>query len=77
MARLLDNVRRLHALALIERERGWFFEHGRMTGPRSKAITRSVNRLCGELREHAALLVDAFGIPDRALGAPIGLSKSA
>ena len=68
---LLDSVRRLHALALIERERGWFFEHGRMTGPRSKSITRSVNRLCAELREHAELLVDAFAIPDSALAAPI------
>ena len=71
--RLLDSVRRLHALALIEAERGWFFEHGRMTGPRAKAVTRAVNRLCGELRPHARLLVDAFGIPDQALAAPIAL----
>jgi acyl-CoA oxidase len=44
-----------------------------MTGPRSKAITRSVNRLCAELREDAATLVDAFAIPDGVLAAPIGL----
>jgi acyl-CoA oxidase len=68
---LLDKLRRLHALALIERERGWFFEHGRMTGPRSKGVTRSVNRLCAELREHAELLVDAFAIPAVQLAAPI------
>ncbi len=34
-------------------ERGWYFEHSRMSAPQSKAITRAVNRLCGELREHA------------------------
>jgi acyl-CoA oxidase len=71
MRTLLDSVRRLHALALIERERGWFFEHGRMTGPRAKAVTRSVNRLCAELREHVEVLVGAFAIPDVALAAPI------
>jgi acyl-CoA oxidase len=73
MAKLLDSLRRLHALALIEADRGWYFEHGRMTAPRAKAITRAINRLCGELREHAELLVDAFGIPDTALAAPIAL----
>jgi hypothetical protein len=36
-------------------------------------LTRTVNRLCGELRPDAAELVDAFGIPDELLGAPIGL----
>ena len=70
---LLDRLCRLHALATIERERGWYFEHGRMTGPRSKAVTRAVNRLCAELRDDAELLVDAFGIPDAALAAPIAL----
>jgi acyl-CoA oxidase len=70
---MLDKLFRLYALHNIEADRGWFFEHGRMTGPRAKAITRSVNRLCVELREHAATLVDAFAIPDEVLAAPIGL----
>jgi acyl-CoA oxidase len=67
---LLEKLFNLHALSLMEEERGWFFEHGRMTGPRAKAITRTINRLCSELRDHAELLVDAFGIPDTQL-API------
>ena len=70
---LLDKVFDLHALSLIERERGWFFEHGRMTAPRAKAITRSVNRLCAELREPAEAMVDAFAIPDEVLAAPIAI----
>jgi hypothetical protein len=42
-----------------------------MSAPQSKAITRTVNRLCGELREIALPLVDAFAIPDSLVG-PIG-----
>jgi acyl-CoA oxidase len=70
---LLDRVCDLHALALIERERAWFLEHGRLTARRSKAVTAAVNDLCRELRPHARLLVDAFGVPDAAIAAPIAL----
>ncbi len=63
----------LHALATIERQRGWFQEHGRISSTRAKAVTRSVNALCEALRPHAGGLVDAFGIPDAVLAAPIGL----
>jgi acyl-CoA oxidase len=34
-------------------------------------VTRGVNDLCGVLRPHARTLVDAFGIPEAALTAPI------
>src|SRR3954466_6665883 len=67
---LLEKLFNLYALSVMEAERGWFFEHGRMTGPRAKAVTRAINRLCAELREHTDVLVDAFGIPDTQL-API------
>jgi acyl-CoA oxidase len=63
----------LYALHEIERERGFFQEHGRLTGPRCKAITREVNALCNEVRGFAGELVDAFGISDELLRAPIGL----
>jgi acyl-CoA oxidase len=72
---LLDKLCSLYALHAIESDRGWFFEHGRMTGPRSKAITREVNKLLDELRPHARALVDAFGIPDAALAAPIAIES--
>jgi len=58
----------LYALSTIEAERGWYFEHSRMSARQSKAITRAVNRLCGELREQAITLVDAFAIPEELLG---------
>lgn len=45
----------------------------RLTGPRRKAVTREVNRLCDEVRGDGEALVDAFGSPDQVLRAPIGL----
>jgi acyl-CoA oxidase len=69
----LELVCNLYALWSIESERAFYQEHGRLTGPRCKAITREVNRLCNEVRFVAGDLVDAFGIPDEVLAAPIGL----
>jgi acyl-CoA oxidase len=67
----------LFALDELESDRAFFMEHGRLSGPRCKAITREVNRLCNEARHCADRLVDAFGIPDEVLGAPIGLADAA
>jgi acyl-CoA oxidase len=72
---VLDRLFDLHALSTVERERGWFFEHGRMTAPRSKAITKAVNRLCAEVRNDAEALTDAFAIPDKVLAAPIAIGQ--
>jgi acyl-CoA oxidase len=69
LSRLCD----LYALHQIEADRGYLQEHGRLTGPRCKAITRAVNDLCNDVRGDAEALVDAFGIPDKVLRAPIGL----
>jgi acyl-CoA oxidase len=63
----------LYALQTIEAEKGFFQEHGRLSSLRTKQVTREVNRLCNEVRLVAGPLVDAFGIPDAVLRAPIGL----
>jgi acyl-CoA oxidase len=65
---LLDKLCSLFALSRIEVERGWYQEHGRLSSPRSKAVIKTVNALCADLRPHAEMLVDAFGVPDAALG---------
>jgi acyl-CoA oxidase len=65
---VLDKLCSLYALSRIEAERGWYQEHGKLSSTRSKAVIKAVNTLCGELREHAALLVDAFGVPEASLG---------
>jgi acyl-CoA oxidase len=61
---LLNKVCDLHVMATLERDRGWFMEHGQLSAARSKAVITNVNRLCSELRPHAQQLVDAFGIPE-------------
>jgi acyl-CoA oxidase len=72
LAAVLDQLCNLYAVANIEADRGWFQDHGRMTSGRSKAFTRAVGQLCFDLRPKAEALVDAFGIPDVMLAAPIG-----
>lgn len=43
---------------------------------KSKAVRRTVEKLCAELRGVALPLVDAFAIPDHILRAPIALSSA-
>jgi acyl-CoA oxidase len=61
----------LFALSSIEADRAWWMEHGRLSSPRSKAISREVSSLCRKLRPIAEDLVDAFGIPQEMLHAEI------
>ena len=69
----LNLVCDLYSLWNVECDKGFFQEHGRLAAPRCKQITREVNRLCNEVRDQAGPLVDAFGIPDEVVRAPIGL----
>jgi acyl-CoA oxidase len=61
----------LFALAMIEEDRAWFLEHGRLSSERSKAVTAAVEQLCRQLRPHAEDLVDSFGIPAELIRAEI------
>ncbi|WP_374969203.1 acyl-CoA dehydrogenase [Terrabacter sp. BE26] len=61
---LLARVCDLHVLSTIERHKAWYLEHDRLSPARAKALTAVVNEVCAELRPHAQMLVDAFGIPD-------------
>lgn len=65
---LLEPLCSLYALQRIEAERGYYQEHGRLSGGRSKAVIKAVNALCAQLRPDARTLVDAFGVPENALG---------
>jgi acyl-CoA oxidase len=63
----------LFALSQIEFNKGWYLECGALTGLKSRAVSRQVDKLCLEIRQEAVQLVDSFGIPDACLAAPIAL----
>ena len=63
----------LFALSQIEINKGWYLEHGVLTGFKSRAVSRQVDKLCREVRDEAVQLVDSFGIPASCLAAPIAL----
>ncbi len=67
----LEKLYQLFALSTIEEHKGWYLENNYLEGVKTKAIRRTVDKLCREIREQASLLVDAFGIPDSCLAAPI------
>jgi acyl-CoA oxidase len=73
LQRPLQKLADLFALYHLEKHKGWFLENGFVGGRRAIAITIHVTRLCQEVRQDAVALVDAFGIPDQCLGAPIAL----
>ncbi|WP_116244465.1 acyl-CoA dehydrogenase [Nocardiopsis sp. FIRDI 009] len=71
--KLLNRVCDLYVLSVVEEERAWFLEHERLSTARAKAVSQAVNDLCRGLRPYAVTLVDAFGLRDEWLGAPIAL----
>ena len=77
LALLLGSLIDLFALSRIELDRGWFQEHGYLESAKAKAIRRQVVKLCREIRPQAVHLVDAFGIPEEVLAAPIARRERA
>ena len=71
----LQRLCQLFALSQIEKNRGWYLETGYMEGSKTKAIRKLVNQLCWDIRQEAVPLVDAFGIPDALLAAPIATGR--
>jgi acyl-CoA oxidase len=73
---LKNALQRLHdlfALSQIELNKGWYLENGALWPAKSRAITPMVDELCATIRHDAVHCVDAFGIPDACLTAPIAL----
>ncbi|MCH7887074.1 MAG: acyl-CoA dehydrogenase family protein [Candidatus Marinimicrobia bacterium] len=72
---VLKNLCDLFALSTIEKNKGWYLEHGYLEGVKSKAIRKEVDKLSGDLSREAVSLVNSFGIPDEILSAPIGIGE--
>ena len=71
IASILTKVCDLYALTTIEENRGWFMEHERFDGARSKAVTEAVDALCLDLRGKALELVEGLGVEEGWLNAAI------
>lgn len=70
---ILRKLRSLYALHTIEKHAAWYLEQDYLAATKSKAIRRQVDHLCSELRPEAIALVEAFGIPESLIAAPIAL----
>ncbi len=69
--RMLTRLCDVYALSKLDEHKGWYLEQGYMEGVKTKAIRKLLNQLCWEVRQDAVPLVDAFGIPESCLHAPI------
>lgn len=67
----LQLLERLYALSMIEQNKAWFLENGYIEGRKAIYISKMVDELCLKTREHCPDLVNAFGIPDGLIKAPI------
>ena len=68
---LIGEVIALFGLATLEAHRAWYLETGYFEPAKSEAVRRMVNDRCRRLAPRALELVDAFGIPDELLDAPL------
>eukprot|EP01026_Neomeris_dumetosa_P052302 TRINITY_DN4623_c0_g1_i3.p1 TRINITY_DN4623_c0_g1~~TRINITY_DN4623_c0_g1_i3.p1 ORF type:complete len:734 (+),score=93.16 TRINITY_DN4623_c0_g1_i3:79-2202(+) len=72
--RSLKTMADLFALSCIQNDM-MFRDEDFIAPMKAKAISKMIERLCGQVRGVALPLVDAFDIPDHILRAPIGLSS--
>lgn len=70
---VIERLGALFALSRVEVDLAWYMEVGLVTASRAKEIRATVTDLSAELAEVAHHLVNAFGIPDAILAAPIAL----
>ncbi|CEP02862.1 unnamed protein product (mitochondrion) [Plasmodiophora brassicae] len=68
---MLSALCSLYCLCAIQDAMGWFLTFKYFAAMKAKAVWNEINRLCVALRPHARALVDAFGIPDELIDAPI------
>lgn len=72
---ILKQLCDLYALHTIEGHKGWYLEQEYLSASKSKSIRKVVDKLCKLLRNNARALVDAYGIPEECLAAPIAMDE--
>lgn len=61
----------LYALRCIESDLPWFIAEGLLPPAAGRDVPLAVRRLVGEVGPSAQSLIEAFGIPDHLVAAPI------
>ena len=74
---LLDALGALYGIETIRADAGFFFAEGWLEHDKGRALREESELLVRELRESAVGLVDAFGIPQACLAAPIAFMDPA
>ncbi|WP_210481824.1 acyl-CoA dehydrogenase [Naasia sp. SYSU D00948] len=69
--RLLEQVRDVFALDLLEKDLAWYLMRGLLSAQRARSVTETLDQLLAGLRPHAVGLVGAFGYQQGHLRAPI------
>lgn len=68
----LAEIQRLYALDCVNRDLGWFLTNAVLAPVgRGEAVEKELQRMCAKLGPVLPHVVDAFGIPDKLVGAPI------
>ena len=70
---ILHRLCELFALSLLDQHRAWFLENDLLKTQHSRALSNLIDLHCAKLAPDALALVDAFGIPDQCLAAPIAI----
>lgn len=70
----LNGLRELFGLSHLHKDLSWFMENSLVEAPKARAMRTIFNEVCFEIRQQAVHLVDAFGIPESCLAAPIATS---
>jgi len=72
---VLDQLCDLYALSTIEENKGWYLEEGYLSPSKSEAVSDQVVALSAAIRPNAVPLVEAFGITEKCLAAPIAFGQ--
>lgn len=61
----------LYGLTVVERDLAWFLAEGVLTPQQGRAVVAAARELCRDLSAQMLTLVEAFGIPEHLVAAPI------
>ncbi len=73
--KMLKQIIQVYGINAILDLNGWYLETDYISGNQSKALRRVKNKLLQMTRPFAGELVDAFGIPQELLRAPIAAKE--